>query len=254
MILLVFVVQASYNFTTGGSVLGEGSNLSAERLLESTNEERVKNGLQPLSHNPNLEQAAILKAHDMLNRQYWSHSAPDGTAPWMFLDKAGYSYVAAGENLARDFNSSEATVAAWMASPEHRANLLDEDFKDVGFAVVHGMLSGRNSSVAVAFYGDPSDSGVVAGASAPITTVASAAGLSPMARLGVALQSLTPAAIGSLIVMMAVTIVALMAHTYRKKLPKRLQRSWYRHHGLIKSGGLACLAFMMVVLYGGGSL
>lgn len=253
MLVLVFGVQATYNYTTNGSVLGEKDNLSTAQLLEYTNEERVKEGLAPLENHAGLEQAAKLKAYDILNRQYWSHSAPDGTGPWTFIDEVGYRYEAAGENLARNFSSSEATVAAWMASDGHRANILKEGYTDVGFAVAYGMLDGYHSAIVVAFYGRP-ETGTVAGMAAPITTVASAGAISPITRFGIALQSLTPAAIGSLVLVLTALIVALVAHRYRNRLPKRLQKTWYRHHGLIKSIGLICLAALMIVLYGGGSL
>lgn len=250
VLALVFVMQATYNFTTEGSVLGDSNDLSATQLVVATNETRADQGLRPLSHNKTLEEAARAKALDMFNRQYWAHNAPDGTEPWVFLDKAGYSYASAGENLARNFGSSKSTVAAWMASPEHRDNLLNDEYEEVGFAVAYGQMEGRSTTIVVALYGDPAEA-TVAGAVSPATTVANAGSLSLVTRLGIAAQSLSPAVVGSLVLMFVAALVALLAHAYRDKLPKRLQKSWYRHHGLIKSGGLGCLAVMMVVLYGG---
>ncbi len=254
ILLLVFVMQASYNFASTGSVLGERSDISAESLLVATNNARSKNNLATLSPNEALNQAAEAKAADMIKRDYWAHNGPDGTEPWVFIQAAGYSYASAGENLARNFNSVDATVDAWMASPDHRANLLENKYQDVGFAVAHGQVGGRPADIIVAMYGQPARQGAVAGVSAPVTTLAKASSLSPIGRFGVAVQNLTPAAIGSLILILLAAIVALAAHTYRDKLPKRLKKSWYKHHGLIKSTGLAGLAVIMVVLYGGGSL
>ena len=254
VLALVFFMQATYNFTTEGSVLGDSSDLTATQLITTTNETRAKAGLNLLAPSEELEDAARAKALDMFDRQYWAHNAPDGTEPWVFLDRAGYSYAAAGENLARNFSSSQATVAAWMASPEHRANLLEEDYEDIGLAVAYGQMEGRQTTIVVAMYGEPSATSLGARVVSPASTVASASSLSPVTRLGVALQGLSPAVVGSLILMLVAALVALVAHAYRDKLPKGLRRSWYRHHGLIKSGGLASLAVVMVIIYGGGSL
>ena len=85
----------------------------------------------------------------MLSENYWAHNSPEGTTPWVFIKNAGYTYIYAGENLARGFDSSQEVVSAWMASPEHRANLLSGNYKDVGFAVVSGKLTGEDTVLVV---------------------------------------------------------------------------------------------------------
>lgn len=145
-----FLTSIKTNFP---DVLGTATNISTQDLLISTNQKRQKEGLAPLSLNNQLSEAALFKAKDMFEKNYWAHNAPEGTTPWVFIKKAGYNYVYAGENLARGFNSSEEVVNAWMASPKHRENVLSGNYNDVGLAVVSGKLNGEETVLVVEMLG-----------------------------------------------------------------------------------------------------
>jgi len=123
------------NFWGHGSknVLDYATDLSISELLQDTNDQRVANNLGSLALNAKLNQAAQAKANDMAARDYWSHDTPEGNPPWVFFTNAGYQYQTAGENLAYGFDSSSHTVAGWMASPGHRANILNTSYSEVGF-------------------------------------------------------------------------------------------------------------------------
>lgn len=248
-------LQFGYNYTHTGSVLGRVTSVTPAGLLASTNDERVERNLAPLRLNSQLTEAATAKAQDMLRRGYWDHNAPDGTEPWVWVDQAGYTYSKAGENLARNFSSSGATVGAWMNSESHRDNVLNTAYQDVGFAIASGELEGKPTTVIVAFYGARQQP-LVAGASATRSAQEAAIDvtLTPAARIGIALQSLTPAAITSLALIFIATTVAVTAHFYRSKLPKQRRESWYKHHGAAKATGLLTMAAFIVLLYGGGQL
>ncbi len=151
-VLLVFVSKKTPFFS---QVLGVATDISIEKLLTITNEDRVKNNLAPLIINSQLTEAAQKKAAHMFQNNYWSHFAPDGTSPWDFIKQSGYSYEFAGENLAKNFLFSQNVVDAWMDSPTHRANLLNKEYKEVGFAVVNGMLNGENTTLVVQMFGSP---------------------------------------------------------------------------------------------------
>jgi hypothetical protein len=131
------------------SILGASLSIFPVELTILTNEERQKNGLIPLRQDKQLAKAAEEKAKDMLTRNYWAHTAPDGTTPWVFIKQAGYEYIYAGENLAKGFNSSGDVVRAWMNSATHRENILSPNFEDVGFAVSEGTLNGENTTLVV---------------------------------------------------------------------------------------------------------
>lgn len=131
------------------SVLGASVDISSQDLLLLTNIQRSHAGLQVLQLNDQLSQAAAAKAQDMFAKDYWAHFSPTGESPWDFIKGAGYSYVYAGENLARGYTSAQDVVNAWMASPDHRANMLSAHYGDVGFAVERGSLPGDSDTVLV---------------------------------------------------------------------------------------------------------
>ncbi len=138
-----------------GFVLGYASNITIEQVLELTNQERTNTGLQPLTLNPQLSAAAVEKANHMFSNNYWDHISPDGTTPWFFIKGQGYRYSVAGENLARDFDSSTPMVKAWMESPTHKANIIHNKFTDTGIAVVNGQLDGFETTLVVQMFGQP---------------------------------------------------------------------------------------------------
>lgn len=248
IVLFVFLVQGIYNSATSGEVLGVESNITSSGLLEATNAARKTNGEQPLALNATLSSAARLKVEDMFANQYWSHVSPSGVTPWDWFGKVGYSYSEAGENLAKNFSTSDAVITAWLQSPSHRANMLKGVFTDVGFATMTSTLDGRTTSIVVALYGTPAEQ-AVQGVTEESKTGQS---LSLVARLGLGLRSLTPAAIGSIVILLVGANIALAAHFYRKKLPSALRRSWYKHHGLYKAAGFISLALILLVAYGSG--
>lgn len=252
LIALVSLLQFGYNFMQTGSVLGQATDITQQRLLAVTNQERLKQGAGSLRLNTELDNAAQAKADDMFAQQYWAHTAPNGVTPWQWFDQAGYKYEHAGENLAKGFSSTNGVVLAWMESPEHRKNLLDTQFRDVGFAVKQGILDGKETTIIVALYGTPeSGAGIV---DAPKVLAAVDSQMGPISRFGVGLQSMTPAALGSILLLLVALVVALVAHAYRKKLPKQLRISWYRHHGLYKAVGISCVVLLLVAMYSGGQV
>lgn len=253
VVVMVVALQLGYNSLTTGNVLGNQAAITVAGLLGETNSARANAGEPQLQLDEKLTQAAYLKAQDMFARQYWAHDAPDGTQPWKWLGDVGYNYAEAGENLAKGFRSDTAAVAAWLHSPEHRANVLKQDYSQVGFATMEGSLHGKSTNIVVALYGKPADAPVVAGRQAAVQE-ASTSSMSPIARVGYAVQNLTPAALGSLVLIAMVVAVALLAHAYRKKMPKSLRQSWYRHHGLYKAVGMTSFALIIVALYNGGQI
>ena len=252
IVVTVVAMQFAYNWLQTGSVLGVEANITSSELLEGLNTERQKNGVKELEYSEQLSAAAYLKAQDMLAKQYWAHNAPDGTTPWQWLGKVNYNYAYAGENLAKNFTSATATTAAWMASPAHRKNMLDERYADIGFAVIDGELQGTSTKLVVAMFGAPMGHVSVAGVhntAAPVN-----GDMSPVSQFGVAMQSITPAALGSVVLLLFAAVVALSAQMYRRKLPLAVRRSWRYHHGLYKAAGLSALAIVIVTLYSGGQI
>lgn len=140
-----------------GHVLGASSDFSSSSLLSDTNAMRRDNSEAALTLDSRLSAAAQAKADDMAVNNYWSHDSPDGKTPWSFISDAGYDYAVAGENLAYGFAGADATVVGWMNSTEHRANILDNNYQNVGF----GVATSRNfqnkgpETIVVAEYAAP---------------------------------------------------------------------------------------------------
>jgi hypothetical protein len=137
------------------SVLGFASNISPDRIVELTNQKRAEQGLSPLVVNGQLNEAAQRKAGDMFAFNYWSHVSPSGRDPWSFFQEAGYRYLYAGENLARDFMDSQAVIDAWMNSSSHKDNVLNKNYQEIGVAVVNGTLNGVETTLVVQLFGAP---------------------------------------------------------------------------------------------------
>lgn len=124
-------------------------------IADLTNGDRAAHQLSTLKVNPVLVAAAQAKADDMAAKGYFAHTAPDGTDPWHWFEKVGYKYAYAGENLAIDFSDSLDVERAWMNSPTHRENILNEHFTEIGIATAVGMYQGRMTTFVVQAFGTP---------------------------------------------------------------------------------------------------
>ena len=134
-------------------VLGFATDIRVEQLFSAINTKRAEAGLGALVLDQRLSRAAALKAQDMFTNNYWAHNAPNGKTPWEFVTVAGYRYRVAGENLAKNFSVSSGVIDAWMASSTHRENIMRGDYKDIGFAVVNGVLGGEETTLVVQMFG-----------------------------------------------------------------------------------------------------
>ena len=143
--------------------------VDASDVVTLTNENRTDDGLPALAENPLLMQAAQDKANDMAANSYYAHVSPDGKSPLYWLQLVGYHYLNAGENLVIDRTTSEQVVDAWMASPDHRANILRPQFTEVGVGVAQGVYQGLATTYVVQEFGTPYPTAPVTVAK-PITT------------------------------------------------------------------------------------
>lgn len=156
-IILLAGTQVASNIVSGDlKILGYSTNISKDEIISLTNSERGSKGLSRLKENVLLSEAAALKATDMFEDDYWAHFAPDGTSPWYFFKQTGYSYSWAGENLARDFQSSTGVMAGWMSSTAgHKENILNNNFTEIGVAVRNGILQGEETTLVVQLFAKP---------------------------------------------------------------------------------------------------
>lgn len=125
-------------------------------LVDLANDDRALANVPELVVNPKLIEAAQLKANDMAEKGYFAHQTPDGYDSWHWFEMVGYDYSHAGENLAVDFSESSDVESAWMKSPTHRDNILNNKYTEIGIATAKGMYKGRETTFAVQMFGRPS--------------------------------------------------------------------------------------------------
>jgi len=122
-------------------------------LVDMTNITRQEANLNLLNQNSLLEQAAKLKAEDMALKGYFSHTSPEGIAPWYWFDKVGYKFAYAGENLAVNFLDSSILHQAWLNSPSHKANIINSNFSEIGISTSQGIYKGKQAIFVVQLFG-----------------------------------------------------------------------------------------------------
>ena len=110
-------------------------------------------GLSELKHSHTLDLAAQKKAEDMLKKNYFAHTSPDGIKPWHWFKEVKYNYTFAGENLAMNFVEAEDAMQAWMNSLTHRDNIVNKNYEDIGIAVAVGQLEGHQTTLVVQLFG-----------------------------------------------------------------------------------------------------
>ena len=91
--------------------------------------------------NAKLTQAADGHSQDMAASNYFDHTSRDGRTFSQRIDATGYVWSAAGENIAAGYASVDAVMDGWTQSPGHCANLMSQNFTEIGVACVPGTSS-----------------------------------------------------------------------------------------------------------------
>lgn len=120
------------------------ANLTQEEqeTLYLINEYRRQNGLTELKPIARLQEVAKLKAEDLVENAYFSHVSPNLGTPFEMLTVNGIEYTVAGENLAGNTTPKRA-VEAWLNSPSHKKNILDDEFEYTGIYVIESPIYGK---------------------------------------------------------------------------------------------------------------
>ena len=134
------------------------------KVLASVNRLRASYGLARLRESAQLDRSALRHSLEMGRLGYFAHSSADGMQFWQrirhFYPAHGYSYWAAGENLAwsSPSMSSGGAMKLWISSPPHRANLLSRQWHQIGISAVSvarapGVFGGRRVTIITADFG-----------------------------------------------------------------------------------------------------
>ena len=106
-------------------------------VLDETNAARAAAGCGPLLLVDPLVATAADHSSEMARTGLMTHTGADGSTPRIRLQAHGVSALRTAENVARGFDAAT-VVDAWLASPGHRANILDCRLGQVGIAAAQG--------------------------------------------------------------------------------------------------------------------
>jgi uncharacterized protein YkwD len=134
------------------------------QLLGQINLTRARRGLRTLRLSTRLSAAANQHSVSMAEKGYFSHNSANGGSFFKriayFYSYKGYSNWSAGENLlwSSPDVSPVGALRMWMNSPEHRANLLDRNWREIGLSAVHeanapGVYAGDEVTIVTADFG-----------------------------------------------------------------------------------------------------
>lgn len=106
-------------------------------IMHLVNVERMKNKLDTLRWNPQLDKAAKIQAAEMAAEHRMAHDLPGAQYPTLKdrIRYTGYVYRHMAENIAYGYPDPQYTVAAWMKSSAHRINILDRSSSETGIGV-----------------------------------------------------------------------------------------------------------------------
>ena len=135
--------SSSGSSTTGsGSQTSSSMNSNEKEVFELINKQRTNNGLKELKVDEELQRVARIKAQDMVDNNYFSHTSPTYGSPFQMLNSFKISYKTAAENIAGN-SSNTGAVNSWMNSSGHKANILNSSYNYTGIGVVSSPKYGR---------------------------------------------------------------------------------------------------------------
>lgn len=117
-------------------------------FLNSINNLRAENNLPALQIDDNTQNVARLKAQDLVENNYFSHTSEKYGTPFEMLTANGVTYKTASENIAGN-STLEGAVNSWMNSESHKNNILNNSFNYTGVAIVNSPQYRQNFSANV---------------------------------------------------------------------------------------------------------
>lgn len=136
----------------GGTTVVPAQTIDAfgQAVVDEVNKERRKVGLDTLAVDGRLVAAAQLQANQIVQTGVVDHVIAGTKYPTLAsrIDATGFAWSASAEDLGQGYSTAKTLVAAWMATPADRANVLSASLTRAG--VAEGWtLSGVQYSVMV---------------------------------------------------------------------------------------------------------
>ncbi|WP_234283482.1 MULTISPECIES: CAP domain-containing protein [unclassified Halomonas] len=120
-------------------------NEAQREMLERVNQARSEarqcgdeehEAAEPLEWNCRLAEAAQAHSRAMAEEEFFGHTGEDDEGVAARVSEAGYEWMAVGENIAAGQADVEAVMAGWLDSPGHCANIMSDEFTEMGAASV----------------------------------------------------------------------------------------------------------------------
>ena len=131
--------------------------LTKTGILLWTNIQRDETeSLPALFQNGKLDAIAMERLEDMFEKEYFDHISPEGLGASDIAKDIGYEFISIGENIALgNFKDDKTLVQAWMDSPGHRANILNNGYTEIGIAVKKGVYEENQTWIGVQIFARP---------------------------------------------------------------------------------------------------
>ena len=133
-IVTVFAAFALFACPSASGVKAANSFEAHYTTASVSMQDRSNYSLAPLTLDSELCRIARLKSEDMRDNKYFAHTSPTYGDVRSMLTKMGYSYTAAGENIAHHATVEKAQ-AALISSPGHRRNILTTSYTRFGVGI-----------------------------------------------------------------------------------------------------------------------
>jgi uncharacterized protein YkwD len=110
---------------------------TAQAVFDLVNSERVARGLRPMTYDTKLALAAQRHSADQAQSGRMSHTGSDGSTMVERIDRVGFAWRSAAENVAYGYGTPAAVMAGWMNSDGHRRNILSSN-THIGVGLAYG--------------------------------------------------------------------------------------------------------------------
>lgn len=124
--------------SAGNTSQPDASSSLEQQVFQLVNQERAKAGLKAFVLDNKLSNAAMVKAKDMYDNNYFDHNSPTYGSPFDMMKKLGITFEYAGENIAKGQTTAQQVMTDWMNSEGHRANIMNGSFTTIGVAQYNG--------------------------------------------------------------------------------------------------------------------
>ena len=109
-----------------------------QKFIRWVNARRHNIGCPELKWDDRIAAVALSHTRDMVSRNFFSHTNPDGKDPFNRLEEANLNFSAAAENIASGPKTGKEVYEIWLHNPNHRRNMLDCRFTRHGVGRVEG--------------------------------------------------------------------------------------------------------------------